>query len=166
MTRSWRRRIRPFLPPPVITGTAAMETAMGSRCETSPISTAMAAIDSMAARYAMRRRLRRDVQPAIGAPRLVHRLVGEAEELLAAPFGARAERDAEARGERLHPLVAVGLERGRNASRHRAGLRLRRLEQDQRELVPADPERGVRAAQDRDQRRRDPLQHRVARRVP
>src|SRR5438874_3740170 len=85
-------------------------------------------------------RLRGDVQALVHAPSLVHRLVGEAEELVAAADAVGAQGDAEARRQRAHPLVGIGLESGAEPRRDRARVGPGRLDEDQRELVAADPE--------------------------
>src|SRR5207244_7023773 len=85
-------------------------------------------------------RLRGDVQALVRAPGLVHRLVGEAEELVAAADPVRAERDAEARRQRSNALVGIALERRPEPRRDRTGFRPGRLDEDERELVAADPE--------------------------
>ena len=76
------------------------------------------------------------------------------------PVGAQG--DAEARRQRAHPLVGIGLQGCAEPRRDRARVGPGRLDEDQRELVAADPEGGIGLAENGRELFRHALENGVA----
>src|SRR5579864_3338512 len=98
-----------------------------------------------------------ELQPGAGALGLVERLVGQPEERCRVGSVGRARRDAEAR---VHPYELVA-----DAPDDFARVVVRRLGEEDRELVAADAERAVALAERPLDRPREHLQRVVARGV-